>query len=160
MVHHIFGFQLENLGGFFHTAILFAIAGLFFPFAAGMRRWGSLLPAAIGHIPPFFCGAGILDGEKRNDRLPLAVAINLMHTYPDRGGRQGGYPKPGKRFSCTRRHRKSHSGDAKSLGVNSRATSLRLRRQKACCKNITESLKRQNPLDSLEGVCKVDGKKR
>jgi len=103
-VHHELGFQLENLSGLLHAAVvgLYAAAvGILFAASVGWQRFG--LGAAIVVVSSFGC-ASVFGFEKRDGRRALAVAIDLLHTDANGSGQQCGYPKPSERFFCAGRH--------------------------------------------------------
>lgn len=100
--HHEFGFQLENLRGFFRaSAVVARFLAVFI--AAGRSLFSGFGAAIFGRGLRSRC-ASVAGGKNRNGRLPQAVAINLPDADADGGSQQRGHPKPGKCFFRAGRH--------------------------------------------------------
>jgi hypothetical protein len=139
---------LENLGGFVGaTLAVFVETDAFF--AAGGSFIG--LFAAILRVSAFFGSASIVSRDENGKSRPArAVAINLLHAHPHRGGHKGGYPKPSERFFCAGRHYSCGFADLGIRGFGDSQSGF----QKTCCKCKFEKLDDQHAGMGLQGVCK------
>ena len=99
LVHHKFGFQLENLRGFVSAAVFF-FRSAFCTAGVSCFRFG----AATGHRGLFFGSAGAFGNKQGNSHFAHAVAVDLLRADADGGGEERGHPNPSERFFYAGRH--------------------------------------------------------